>query len=86
MEDFMSAARYYLKSDKKDWVNASLENTPKQQRFTFEQFNEMIMQLSLLKWKVILERSKPTFLNSPLIEWRDLMSKLFENSSNVSID
>lgn len=53
---------------------------------TFEDFTDLAVELTQIRWKDILEKNKVMMIKRPVAEWAQLLKKLSSSVSELKTD
>ena len=53
---------------------------------TFEDFTDLAVELTQIRWKDVLEKNKKTMIKRPVAEWAQLLKKLSSLVSELKTD
>jgi len=53
---------------------------------TFEDFTDLAVELTQIRWKDVLEKNKVMMIKRPVAEWAQLLKKLSSSVSELKTD
>ena len=69
MDDLIAVGKHFLKSDKHTWVHECLVELPSQLQMPFDKFTELMLELTQVRWRDVLEKNRVKMIKSPVAEW-----------------